>query len=518
MHAALRTALLSPKMGVGYADETKAIIAAMSTPPTSIRARQINDAVLGFKTAAALAKLDLLYMPVANDLQAGSLNWVAPSTYALTSNGAPVFTKDAGIATGTAGYFDTGFNPSSAAGRKYALNDMTLAVGFVTASSGVNAIGGNANARIAPASAGNLTTRANDGTTKTNPNASPGLAMVTRLSSTEYRVRLWVAGVKTIDQIVTQASSSISNVTFKLLSPDGATFNPNTLSFFAAGAALNDSQGDAVAAAYFTYLAAVTPSVRFISRVVLPLDSNGQYIVCTGGVIDSEDGTYWIGNDGRASEASSTYLSSVEHLSADKATRLSSVLMSGQGVATQDSVQGVAEDTLLKTMWCASFANGGRLVNFSKAGANISIKTPPFKANGLAYDAARDQLVIGAAGTNTNPLQVSWVNKSTMAEVSTINVANNPDHLWMSADGAYLWYTWGGNGPAGRLVRRDLTTGEELTYTLGTTGTQTAADAVEGAMLYFVGGQLRADICNDARFHAGATTENAIITYELNQS
>lgn len=95
----------------GHHAEAIALIAAMATPPSSGRQQAITTCIGSLKAAGVWSKLDLLYVLAAADSQAAGLNWLNPSTFALSAVSSPTFTTDRGYTgNGTSSYLDTGWD------------------------------------------------------------------------------------------------------------------------------------------------------------------------------------------------------------------------------------------------------------------------------------------------------------------------------------------------------------------------------------------------------------------------
>lgn len=104
-----------------------AIVGSFTTPPTTARTNLIYNLVSALKTAGIWTRLDLLYVCAAADSQASTINWMNPGTNTLVAAGSPTFTADRGwTGVTTTGKLSTGFNPSSATGRKLSQNDCSV--------------------------------------------------------------------------------------------------------------------------------------------------------------------------------------------------------------------------------------------------------------------------------------------------------------------------------------------------------------------------------------------------------
>lgn len=102
--------------------ETDALIARMTTAPTTARETAINTLIKGLKDNGLWAKMDLLYVMAAHDEQAALLNWKGSSFNATNSR--MTFTTDWGFGE------NTGLSPNSAPGMTTGWNSQNDAVQF----------------------------------------------------------------------------------------------------------------------------------------------------------------------------------------------------------------------------------------------------------------------------------------------------------------------------------------------------------------------------------------------------
>jgi len=70
----------------------------MSVAPSAARQLVIDALIRQLKDAGVWAKLDVLYVIAAHDIQAGRVNWKNPGTFTATEVSAPTFTTDRGYA------------------------------------------------------------------------------------------------------------------------------------------------------------------------------------------------------------------------------------------------------------------------------------------------------------------------------------------------------------------------------------------------------------------------------------
>lgn len=107
---------------------TTALVARMTVDPGCPRKLVINDLIVSLKTAGVWAKLDVLYLFAAADSQSALLNWVS-SNYDGTAVNSPIFTTDRGfVNSGTNGYVDTNFNPTTASSPNYTQNNAHISL------------------------------------------------------------------------------------------------------------------------------------------------------------------------------------------------------------------------------------------------------------------------------------------------------------------------------------------------------------------------------------------------------
>lgn len=108
-----------------YEAETVALVARMTTPPTTEREVVINDLIKGLKDADFWDRIDVLKLYAAADSQAACLNWKSTSFNSVV-NGANTFTADEGF-TGAGGTGISEYNMGTAGGN-YTQNDNFIGV------------------------------------------------------------------------------------------------------------------------------------------------------------------------------------------------------------------------------------------------------------------------------------------------------------------------------------------------------------------------------------------------------
>lgn len=105
-----------------------ALLARMTVTPSVARQQAIETLIVGLKSLGVWTKFDALYVMAAHDGQAARRNWVADA-YNLSAVNSPAFVADRGYSgDGSTSYLSTGFNVSSAAGRKFQQNDAHVGV------------------------------------------------------------------------------------------------------------------------------------------------------------------------------------------------------------------------------------------------------------------------------------------------------------------------------------------------------------------------------------------------------
>jgi len=231
-----------------------AIIAALTTPPTPMRAAMINAAIVGLKNSGIWAITDRVFFLAAANQQASLIDWkTAANPMMKTGSSAnPSFVADTGWTSNANSYLDTGFNPSTAGG-SFAQNSASFVVGSATdiaEASNSYAIAGNTTTKI-------TTRRATDGLFNAVPNASlsvnygatvngKGLFGWTRtVSSAAIGYRNGGAGVSH-----SSTSTALTNATIKALTADGSLLSADTLSFLYIGGPLTAAQQAALWAIY----------------------------------------------------------------------------------------------------------------------------------------------------------------------------------------------------------------------------------------------------------------------------
>lgn len=171
------------------------LIAAFTGAPADLRKGYIARCIGALYAAGVWSKTNLLYIQAAHDQQAGTLNWIAPGSFALTLVNSPVFVADRGFTPdGTTGYLDTGWDPSNNGGGIYQRDSAHVGLyqrTNVTVGSDASGIGTSNGLWVcisAPSSASNARARVNTNTIGVLPAESGTLPLhrmgVRRASST----------------------------------------------------------------------------------------------------------------------------------------------------------------------------------------------------------------------------------------------------------------------------------------------------------------------------------------------
>ena len=238
--------------------ETVAYLAAMSNQPTASRRAHINAFIRGLKHDGVLARLDLLYLLAGHDDQATRVNIITPGSYTITKINSPRFTTDGGWdSNAAAGYLDTGFNASTAVGRKIAQNDSSVGVSVLVdvndSTSNFMVIGAGTtrfNPRTANLTRSRLTGSADVTSANTN---GKGFWSLSRAASTGYDLRKNNAAVSS----PTDTSAAPSNLNVLLLSLAGANLSGKTIGMAFVGQSISAARSDALRDRYNTYCAAI---------------------------------------------------------------------------------------------------------------------------------------------------------------------------------------------------------------------------------------------------------------------
>jgi hypothetical protein len=259
-------------------------------------------------------------------------------------------------------------------------------------------------------------------------------------------------------------------------------------------------------------LARSPQAARFLSGATLPdgasASTAGKGWTGTG-LARAPDGTFYVGNHGKAQSGDPTFAASVVHVSADFSTILDEILLVPL-YPSIETVQGVAYDTSDNTLWIADTA-GTKIRHLTLAGAAIVADeiTPSFPPNGLAYDPTNDGLWIWEEQTSGNGLERRACADGSVqfAEVS-VTLGNN-DQLFYDDTNKVLFFSHGASGATGAVTF--ASTASAALITMGSIQLTAEADAIEGIVI--VGNRLY--VANDAWFHPGTPALNRILTFAI---
>lgn len=233
----------------------------------------------------------------------------------------------------------------------------------------------------------------------------------------------------------------------------------------------------------------------------------GKGFTCTG-LARQPDGSWWVANFGKKTEATSgseTFAASLVLMNAGFTSIQREILLEplfpGCG-----GVQGVAYDTSDGTLWVAS-SGLNKILHLSTSGGAIGSISLAYEPNGLAYSAASDALWVNANSTDA----FSLISKSgTVLKTGNI-VLDSQDQLFCDDETNTLLCSYGANGSAGRVAVIN-TAGAAPVMTSSIT-LPSNADAIEG--LYWDKAAGRLYVANDGYYHATSTALNAVQTYDI---
>lgn len=446
--------------------EAEALVARMAVQPAPARKALIDTLVGSLKASGVWAKLDALYILAAHDAQAARLNWIADQ-WALSPSGAPAFTVDRGYTTdgvddslslGVGATAFTWFQRNSATLAIWSRsNRLDLGAGTIgnaaTTGARITLIPRNASGAIG--SRLNSSTATGGGTVATGW----GLTAVTRTSSTA--VQHYKDGVAS-GAAGSATSAALTSATLSIGSAEGTSFGENQFQMAAFGGAFTAQEHAEFHAAVSAYLTALGVAPLAEAMPFWPSEADGllpdggnPYVVGQGlnglGLArDPVDGSWWAA---RGTALASMTQAGVAHLSPDFAALLSEWTLGdlnatdAGGTLTDlaaGSCQGIAVDSSDMTLFMINKL-ASQLVHFTRSGQLLGVFPIGAAANGLAYDALRDLLVVGFTGGN-----IVWCNKdgtvATGASAKQIKLVAgtygdqimhdaSTDRLYMSKDG-----------------------------------------------------------------------------------
>jgi hypothetical protein len=240
--------------------EATALIARMTAlgdTPNSTREGFLVKFIDAVRTNGGLTKLDLLYLLVGHGSAATRVNFAQPGTYDLSLVNTPTFTTDGGWTSAATSYLSSGFNPSSAAGRKMSQNDNSFGAAVLTDASdsnNVKAVAGVANMRTMPRrSTGGDWIIYGGSTTVQTPiaaNTGKGLYGYSRSASNVFTPNK--NGVALTN--ISSTSTTPTNATFNVLTSDGTNLTAKQTALVFAGAALTDLEMTGLWDAYVQFM------------------------------------------------------------------------------------------------------------------------------------------------------------------------------------------------------------------------------------------------------------------------
>jgi hypothetical protein len=234
----------------GSAD-TDALNARFTTPMTTPRAKLYQALYASLRNGATsgtdiLSKMDYFYVLGAANAQAAQRNLVQDA-YNLSPVNSPTFTADRGYqGDGSTSYLNTGFDCTSAVGRKIAQDDAHRGLWLRTDlanGAGVSFdFGAPSNSYIGRnnTAAGRMVTRANSATAVSVDSVFPGYGAWTRGSSTV--IRRYDDGAPASGNPLSNTSAALSAGTDRILAMNASSFGANQVLFAHAGSTLTDAE------------------------------------------------------------------------------------------------------------------------------------------------------------------------------------------------------------------------------------------------------------------------------------
>ena len=259
------TCIVNPYMiapPVTYSAQAQAVFNRMVTvgaEPDSTRKGFLAAFVDSLVAAGVWVKLDLLYLLSAHAEAASMVNLVAPGTYDLTKINTPSFTVDGGWTSAATSYLDSGFNPSTAVGKKLSQNDLAAGFGVLTDaadSNNLKSLGGVATIRTIPRAASGNWLQGGGATaldTALVGNTGKGLYGFSRAAGTAFTPQK--NGVA--QSAISRASATPTSANFLLLTADGTNLTGKQVSLGFLGQALTDAEHTSTWSAYSTFMTAI---------------------------------------------------------------------------------------------------------------------------------------------------------------------------------------------------------------------------------------------------------------------
>jgi len=246
------------KGGGPYDPAALALFARMTTPPTDARKVLINAVFAAGRRDGWLSKLDGLKVRAAADSQAARLNWVADQ-YNCSAISSPVFTVDRGYTPdGAASYLDQGFNPTTAVGAQFLLDNAHQGAWHLTDLANAGAISfdfGNVTSRFSNSAVAATIIRANSTAAATATDNYNAHKVWTRDAAASWRY--YNSGVISGADPRTDLSTALTSFNFGTGRTAAASFGLNQEAVSHWGGHLTTVQVASMYAALASYLTAV---------------------------------------------------------------------------------------------------------------------------------------------------------------------------------------------------------------------------------------------------------------------
>lgn len=253
----------------GYEYEAIRLFQRFAVQPSAARKKAISTLIKRLKESGAWYAMDAFYVLWAEDEQSARLNWIE-NRYNLTAANSPTFTANNGYSfNGTTQYLDTGFNPATAVGSKYTLNNAHQGADHGSDLNGGTGLSsfdaGNTNARFNNGSTAATQFRPNNVTTMTISDSYDVPKVWTRDSSSSWTYynngALALAGAN--------ASTAHTSFNFCLGRISATSYGVNLIRAFHFGSALTAAQVKSISDALHEFKLA-TLSSAIIAPVAGP--------------------------------------------------------------------------------------------------------------------------------------------------------------------------------------------------------------------------------------------------------
>lgn len=443
--------------------EAAAYVARMSMQPDDARKALIDTLFGALKTGATsgtniLGKLDALYLGAAHDAQAGLLNIVSAGID-LAVEGTPSFRVDRGYANTKVGdALSLGVGASGLT--KFITNSACFGVWVRSAlinqstNTLTNGLAAGAIIQLTPRnSSGIIAARINGASAVAGSTVATGYGLTAVNRSASNAVQIYKDGAAA--GTGTAASSTRTADTLKL-----AAEQQYACAFF--GQSLTADEHMDLRNALLPYMVAVgvtelvpaTPTWASEATGLFP-DGDAPYVAgkglnSLGWTRDPVDGSWWIA---RGIGGGSMTQAGVAHMAADPVTgeptsllsdwTLTEINATDSGGTITDlaagSCQGITIDTTDQTIYVINKV-ASQLFRIDKSGQLLNVYSINATANGLAYDAIRDKLIIYSTGGN-----VVWCNKDgtsatgSSAKTIQLTAAASGDQLFHDAATDWLY-------------------------------------------------------------------------------